>query len=77
MLRVSDTGVGIAADDLPFVTQRFFRGKSGAMVSGSGIGLAIVDQVVQLHHGHMEIASEPGRGTQVTVMLPRAENATP
>jgi two-component system, OmpR family, sensor histidine kinase BaeS len=77
ILRISDTGVGIAADDLPFVTQRFFRGTSGATVSGSGIGLAIVDQLVQLHHGHMEIESEPGRGTQVTVMLPRAEDATP
>jgi signal transduction histidine kinase len=46
-------------------------------VSGSGIGLAVVDQLVRLHNGHMEIASEPGRGTQVTVMLPRAEDPTP
>lgn len=77
MLRVGDTGIGIAADDLPFVTHRFFRGQRAAEVSGSGIGLAIVDQLVQLHHGHLEIASEPGRGTQVTVMLPRAEDRTP
>jgi two-component system, OmpR family, sensor histidine kinase BaeS len=77
ILRVSDTGIGIAADDLPFVTQRLFRGQSGADASGSGIGLAIVDQLVQLHHGHLEIASEPGLGTQVTVMLPRAEDRTP
>jgi two-component system sensor histidine kinase BaeS len=77
MLRVSDTGIGIAAQDLPFVTQRFFRGQRAAEVSGSGIGLAVVDQLVRLHNGHMEIASEPGRGTQVTVMLPRAEDPTP
>ncbi|HEX2323662.1 MAG TPA: HAMP domain-containing sensor histidine kinase [Streptosporangiaceae bacterium] len=77
MLRVSDTGIGIAAQDLPFVTRRFFRGQRAAEVSGSGIGLAVVDQLVRLHNGHMEIASEPGRGTQVTVMLPRAEDPTP
>jgi two-component system sensor histidine kinase BaeS len=77
IVRVSDTGIGIAADDLPFVTQRFFRGQSGANTSGSGIGLAIVDQLVKLHHGHLEIASEPGLGTQVTVTLPRAEGRTP
>jgi signal transduction histidine kinase len=73
MLRVSDTGVGISASDLPFVTQRFFRGQSAAEIAGSGIGLAIVDQLVRLHHGHTEIASERGRGTQVTVVLPRSE----
>jgi len=77
MLRVSDTGIGIPADELPFVTQRFFRGHSAASVTGSGIGLAIVDQLVGLHHGRIEIVSEPGRGTQVTVMLPRAEAMTP
>jgi two-component system sensor histidine kinase BaeS len=71
MLRVSDTGIGIPAEELPYVTQRFFRGKGAVQVSGSGIGLAIVDQLARLHHGRMLIVSEPGRGTQVTVMLPR------
>jgi two-component system sensor histidine kinase BaeS len=73
VLRVSDSGIGIPASDLPFVTQRFFRGQSTAEIAGSGIGLAIVDQLVRLHHGHLEIASEIGRGTQVTVFLPRLE----
>jgi len=77
MLRITDTGIGIAEQDLPFVTQRFFRGQRAAEVSGSGIGLAVVDQLVRLHHGQMEITSEPGRGTQVTVMLPQAEDQTP
>jgi signal transduction histidine kinase len=72
MLRVSDTGIGIATDELPFVSQRFFRGQRAADTSGSGIGLAIVDQLARLHHGRMEIASEEGRGTQVTVTLPVA-----
>jgi len=77
MLRVSDTGIGIPADELPFVTQRFFRGHSTGEVLGSGIGLAIVDQLVRLHRGRLDIVSEPGRGTQVTVTLPSAEEPTP
>jgi two-component system sensor histidine kinase BaeS len=72
MLRVSDTGIGIPADELPHVSQRFFRGEQAADTSGSGIGLAIVDQLARLHRGRMEIVSEPGHGTQVTVTLPRA-----
>ncbi len=58
MLRVSDTGIGIPADELPYVSQRFFRGKRASDISGSGIGLAIVDQLARLHHGRMEIASQ-------------------
>ncbi len=71
MLRVTDTGIGIPADELPHVSQRFFRGEQAARIAGSGIGLAIVDQLARLHHGRMEVVSEPGRGTQVTVTLPR------
>jgi len=74
MLRVTDTGVGIAPDDLPEVTQRLFRGRRSGGVSGSGIGLAIVDQLVKLHHGRLEIESEPAKGTQVTVTLPWTAN---
>lgn len=71
MLRVSDTGIGIAADELPHVTRRFFRGERAADKPGSGIGLAIVDQLAWLHHGRVDIVSEPGHGTQITVTLPR------
>ncbi len=72
MLRVSDTGIGIRAGELPHVAQRFFRGQQAADVPGSGIGLAIVDQLARLHHGRMQVVSEPGHGTQVTVTLPAA-----
>ena len=71
MLRVTDTGMGIAPQDLPDVTQRFFRGRRSTGISGSGIGLAIVDQLVKLQHGTLEILSEEGKGTRVTVTLPR------
>jgi two-component system sensor histidine kinase BaeS len=70
-LRVSDTGSGISAEDLPHVTERFFRSKSSAeQATGTGIGLTIVDELVRAHHGELDIASEEGLGTQVTVTLP-------
>jgi signal transduction histidine kinase len=71
IVRVSDTGIGIPADELPHVTQRFFRSRrSAGTVSGSGIGMAIVAELVRAHHGRLTISSEEGRGTQVTFMLP-------
>jgi signal transduction histidine kinase len=70
ILRVSDTGTGIRPEDLPRVSERFFRAQNSPGMPGSGIGLAIVEQLVRAHHGTMDITSEPGRGTQVTITLP-------
>jgi signal transduction histidine kinase len=69
---VSDTGVGIAPDELPHVFDRFWRGRSAGGTSGSGIGLAVVDELVRAHHGRAEVASRPGRGTTFTIELPLA-----
>ncbi|MGN6791348.1 MAG: sensor histidine kinase [Streptosporangiaceae bacterium] len=70
LLTVRDTGVGIAPEDLPRVPERFFRSTRTSQFAGSGIGLTIVDEVVRGHHGTMDIASEPGTGTDVTITLP-------
>jgi signal transduction histidine kinase len=69
-VRVSDTGIGIRPDDLPRVSERFFRSRRSAQVPGTGIGLAIVTELVRGHQGELEISSEDGEGTQVTITLP-------
>jgi signal transduction histidine kinase len=72
VLRVTDTGVGISAEDLPRIFDRFFRGQQAAQISGSGIGLAVAAELAQAHGGRLAAASEVGRGTQVTLSLPSA-----
>ena len=72
VLRVTDTGAGIPADDLPRIFDRFFRGQQAAQISGSGIGLAIAAELVQAHGGRLTAASELGHGTQMTLSLPSA-----
>jgi len=69
---VTDTGCGIAPDDLPRVKDKFF--KANQSVRGSGIGLAIADEIVQKHGGNLEIESGIGVGTTVTITLPVANS---
>jgi signal transduction histidine kinase/ActR/RegA family two-component response regulator len=70
-LVVRDTGVGIAPDHLPRLFDRFHRvdGVQGRSIEGSGIGLALVDQLVRLHGGTVTVTSSPGAGTTFTVTL--------
>ena len=72
-LRVSDTGVGIDPRELPMVFDRFYRGANSheSRASGSGLGLSIVRQIVEMHNGRVAITSTPGKGTQVSVVLPK------
>jgi two-component system sensor histidine kinase BaeS len=72
VLTVTDTGVGIAADELPHVFERFWRGQAAAGTSGSGIGLAIAAELARAHGGTLAAASQPGQGTTLTLTLPRA-----
>ena len=74
-IRVVDRGLGIDPDDLPHVFKPFHRGRRAveAQVRGTGVGLSVVRQVVDAHHGDVRIESRPGEGTTVIVELPLAE----
>lgn len=68
VLQVRDYGPGIPEAELPFVKQKFYKGSSKAR--GSGIGLAVCDEIVRLHNGTFTIGNAEGGGAVVTVRLP-------
>lgn len=72
VLRVEDSGIGIQADDLPALFQRFHRGRNATGYPGSGLGLSIVKAVADAHGGAVRAESEPGR-TRFILELPKAE----
>lgn len=72
VITVADSGPGIAPDDLPRVFERLWRGRSDRSVAGSGIGLAIVRELVTAHGGTVEVTSDGHSGTTFTVRLPLA-----
>ncbi len=68
VVRIRDYGAGIAEDELPLVKKKFYKGSSKAR--GSGIGLAVCDEIVNLHGGSLSLENAEGGGTLVTVKLP-------
>ena len=72
LLSVRDTGIGISQDELPKVFDRFHRAEEskGRTYEGSGIGLALVKELVRIHGGDISVTSEPGRGSDFVVSLP-------
>ncbi len=70
-ITVADSGVGIAREDLPFIFEGFFVGKSRAGAErGSGLGLAITRRIIEAHHGVISVVSELGKGSTFLVRLP-------
>ncbi len=65
---IADTGCGISKNDLPKIKNRFY--KANNTVRGSGIGLAVADEIVKMHGGTLDISSELGKGTTVSITLP-------
>ncbi|MGB5723911.1 MAG: ATP-binding protein, partial [Parasphingorhabdus sp.] len=76
-LSISDEGDGIAPEHIPRLSERFYRVDKGRSksIGGTGLGLAIVKHISERHGGRMEIASEVGKGTTVSVLLPVVNNA--
>lgn len=78
-VRVSDTGVGITAEELPKIFDKFYRVKhpETRMVTGTGLGLAIVRGILDAHRGSVDVESEPGVGTTFRVFLPIISEGNP
>jgi signal transduction histidine kinase len=72
LIRVSDTGVGIPAEDLPHIFERFYRVDPSRArgTGGAGVGLTIAREIVRAHHGSITVTSTPGAGSTFTVTLP-------
>lgn len=71
---VSDTGIGISRENLPFIFDEFFRVKSRETlhITGTGLGLPIAKRIIEAHNGHTKVVSELGRGTTFSILLPKA-----
>ena len=70
VIRIRDFGCGIPAEELPLVKKKFYKGSSKAR--GSGIGLAVCEEIVSMHNGTLTLENAPGGGTLVTIRLPIA-----
>ena len=75
VVEISDTGVGISEDDIPFIFDEFFRVKSKETrgISGTGLGLPIAQRIIEAHNGFIRVVSELGKGSTFSVFLPKTE----
>jgi signal transduction histidine kinase len=71
-VRVEDRGEGMDEETQRRIFERFYRAESTAAVAGTGLGMSIVKEIMDIHGGRIDIASAPGEGTAVTLWLPRA-----
>src|SRR5205085_695671 len=76
-ISVTDYGIGIAADECAKVFEKFYRVSTGLVhdVKGSGLGLSIVQHIIESHQGKVTVESEPGKGSTFTIQLPVDEHA--
>ena len=73
MVSVTDCGIGIPSEHLPYIWDKFYRVSSSSTekVAGTGLGLAITRQIVTMHRGTVHIQSEPGKGSTFSFTLPQ------
>ena len=70
-LRITDRGIGMTPEQKARVFERFYRADPSGNIPGTGLGMSLVKEIVELHGGRVEVESEAGRGTAVTLWLPR------
>ena len=76
-IKVRDHGIGLTPDQIARVGERFYRADASGNIPGTGLGISIVKEIIELLGGRMAIASEPGHGTTVTLWLPTTLASTP
>lgn len=73
VVEVADTGQGIASEELPHIFDELFRGRNAQGLPGSGLGLALVDRIISLHGGRIDVRTRVGKGSVFRVSLPLAD----
>lgn len=71
---VADTGTGMDAETLRHIYEQFYRGDTAKRYEGTGLGLSLVQRIIQLHDGRISAESKPGEGTKFTITLPTGKN---
>jgi signal transduction histidine kinase len=69
-IHITDAGIGMTPEQLSRVCERFYRADASGKISGTGLGMSIVKEIVELHRGQLSLVSTPGQGTTVSVCLP-------
>lgn len=70
IVKFSDQGIGIESTELPYIFEPFYRGKNTSHVNGYGVGLSIVDRIMRMHQGEIQVASTLHEGTVITLIFP-------
>jgi signal transduction histidine kinase len=78
IIEVADSGIGIEAQDLPYIFERFYRAQNAKRFEkGTGLGLAIVKRIIELHNGTISASSKAGEGSRFTITLPLPQQTVP
>jgi signal transduction histidine kinase len=72
-IRIADHGIGMTPEQLARVCERFYRADTSGKIPGTGLGMSIVKEIIELHGGQLEITSKVGAGTTVTIWLPSVD----
>ena len=75
-IHVSDQGIGMTPEQQARIFERFYRADPSGNIPGTGLGMSLVKEIMDLHGGEIEIVSAPGEGTTVTLWLPVMDTAT-
>lgn len=70
---ISDNGWGIPEEDIPYITESFYRGRQGRKTKGTGLGLSLCNEIIKMHGGTMGIMSKEGEGTRITLNIPNRD----